>query len=285
MSKASRLCVNLAELFLGGLLILIMLRWFEHSQVYHPDRVLSATGAELGRPFEDISFTAGDGIKLNGWFFPSNANSPRSNWAILVCNGNAGNISYRLDLCRDLLATGVNVLLFDYRGYGRSGGWPDENGTYRDAQAAHQWLRGKGFSGTHIIAFGESLGGGVASELGLREPLGGLVLQSTFTSIPDVGAELFPWLPVRWLTTIKYPTRRNLPRLRIPVLIMHSREDELIGFHHAQENFAAANEPKLFWELSGDHNGMLCDRSNFVAGMERFLQLAESAGAKATAGS
>ena len=178
-----------------------MFRWFEHSQVYHPDRVLTATGAELGRPFEDVSFKASDGVELNGWFFPASTNSPRRHLAVLVCHGNAGNIGHRLDTCAALLATGVNVFVFDYRGYGRSQGRPSEEGTYRDAQAAYRWLRQKGFAGTNIIAFGESLGGGVAAELAVRETVGGLVLQSTFTSIPDMGAELFPWLPVRWLGT------------------------------------------------------------------------------------
>jgi fermentation-respiration switch protein FrsA (DUF1100 family) len=195
---------------------------------------------------------------------------------MLVCHGNAGNISHRLDTCIALLATGVNVFVFDYRGYGRSEGRPSEEGTYRDAQAAYQWLRQKGFPGTNIVAFGESLGGGVATELAVREPVGGLVLQSTFTSIPDMGAELFPWLPVRWLGTIRYDTHSKLPRLKVPVLVMHSPADELVGFHHGQRNFAAANEPKLFWELRGDHNNPLADTKHFIAGMEKFLTLIEA---------
>src|ERR1035437_1336658 len=193
---------KLIGLLLTCLLIVLMLRWFEHSQVYHPDRVLTATGAELGRPFEDVRFKASDGVELNGWFFPAGTNSHRPRLAVLVCHGNAGNISHRLDTCAALLPTGVNVFVFDYRGYGRSQGRPSEEGTYRDAQAAYQWLRQKGFAGVNIIAFGESLGGGVAAELAARETVGGLVLQSTFTSIPDMGADLFPWLPVRWLGTI-----------------------------------------------------------------------------------
>jgi len=253
-----------------------MLRWFEHSQVYHPDRFLGATGAELGRPYEEVWFQASDGLKLNGWFFPASINSPRAGWAVLVCHGNAGNISHRLGLCQELLATGVNVFLFDYRGYGRSQGRPSEEGTYRDAQAAHQFLQRKGFAGRHILAFGESLGGGVASELALREELGGIILQSTFTSIPDIGAELFPWLPVRTLGRIRYETCRKLPRLKIPVLIMHSRADELIRFRHGQANFAAANEPKLLWEIQGSHNDPLEDRELFVAGLEKFLRMVET---------
>jgi hypothetical protein len=254
-----------------------MLRWFEHSQVYHPSRVLDATGAELGRPFEDVQFKASDGVELNGWFFPAATNSPRARLAVLLCHGNAGNISHRLDTCAAWLATGVNVLVFDYRGYGRSQGRPSEEGTYRDAQAAYQWLRQKHFSGTNIVVFGESLGGGVAAELAARETIGGLVLQSTFTSVTDMGAELFPWLPVRWLGKIRYDTRSKLPRLKVPVLVMHSPTDELIGFHHGQRNFAAANEPKLFWELKGDHNDPLADSKQFIAGLEKFFSLIKGA--------
>jgi fermentation-respiration switch protein FrsA (DUF1100 family) len=271
MKPAPKLAKTLIGLLLTCLLFVLMLRWFEHSQVYHPDRALTATGTELGRPFEDVWFKASDGIELNGWFFPANTNSPRARMAVLVCHGNAGNISHRLDTCVALLATGVNVFLFDYRGYGRSQGRPSEEGTYRDAQAAYQWLRQKGFPGPNIIVFGESLGGGVAAELAIRETVGGLVLQSTFTSIPDIGAELFPWLPVRWFGKIRYDTHAKLPRLKIPVLVMHSRIDEIIPFHHSQKNFAAANEPKLFWELRGSHNDPLSDQKHFITGLEKFL--------------
>lgn len=268
----------LIGLLAACLLVLLMFRWFEHSQVYHPTRTLEATGSELGRPFEDVRFKASDGMELHGWFFPANTNSPRAELAVLYCHGNGGNISHRLDTCAALLGTGVSVFLFDYRGYGRSAGRPGEQGTYRDAAAAYQWLRQRGFAGTNIVAFGESLGGGVAAELALHEPLGGLVLQSTFTSIPDIGSELFPWLPVRWLATIGYDTRSKLPRLRVPLLVMHSRADEIVPFHHGERNFAAANEPKLFWELRGDHNNALGDARHFIAGVEKLLGLVEAGG-------
>jgi pimeloyl-ACP methyl ester carboxylesterase len=166
--------------------------------------------------------------------------------------------------------------MFDYRGYGRSQGRPSEEGTYLDAQAAHHWLQGRGFAAKNIIAFGESLGGGIASELGLREPLAGLVLQSTFSSMPEIGAELFPWLPVRRNSTIKYDTCAKLPRLRIPVLVMHSRDDDLVGYHHAERNYTAANQPKMFWELQGNHGGYLSEPARIKEGMEKFLQLVEN---------
>lgn len=264
------------KLLLWALLVcfvVVMLRWFEHSQVYHPSRQLDASGAELGRPVADVFFKTVDGLELNGWFFPADANSPRASVVILVCHGNGGNISHRLDLCRTLLASGVSVFLFDYRGYGRSRGRPSEQGTYRDAQAAYGWLRHRGFAGKNIIPYGESLGGGVASELCLREETGGLILQSTFTSIPDIGAELYPWLPVRWISTIRYNTHDKLPRIHVPVLVLHSRSDRLISYRHAERNFAAANEPKIFQEIQGDHNDPTVNAERFREGIEKLLRL------------
>lgn len=252
-----------------------MLRRFEHNQVYHPNRDFEVTAAALGRPFEDVYFQARDGTSLNGWFFPANPGSARGQWAALVCHGNAGNISHRLDLYRALLVTGVNVFAFDYRGFGRSAGTPGEEGTYLDGQAAHRWLRSKGYPGSKIIAYGESLGGGIASELCLREETGGLILQSTFTSIPDIGKELYPWLPVRWISSIQYDTRGKLPRLKIPVLVMHGRDDEVIGFHHAERNFAAANEPKFFCELSGPHNNAGWESPEFGEAVLKLLRAAQ----------
>jgi fermentation-respiration switch protein FrsA (DUF1100 family) len=259
----------------------IMLRWFEHSQIYCPDRVLNATGAELGRPFEDVYFRTGDGVELNGWFFPSDTNSARSSQVVLLCHGNGGNISYRLDMAEALLSTGVNVFLFDYRGYGRSKGYPSEEGTYQDAEAACRWLEQRGFAGRDIIVFGESLGGGVAAGLATRKTIGGLVLQSTFTSISDIGAELFPWLPVRLLGRIKYDTLSKLPRIKVPVLVMHSRDDQLIRFRHGERNYAAAGEPKLFCELFGDHNDPLTNKARFVADFEKFVEVVSSQRVKA----
>jgi uncharacterized protein len=262
----------LARVIVWPAVLYLMLRWFEHRQVYLPSRTMAAMGSELGRPFEDAYFHASDGVRVNGWLFPADPHSPRAHLVVLLCHGNAGNISHRLDQVSALLETGASVLVFDYRGYGRSEGRPGEEGTYLDAVAVYQWLRQKGFAATNIVALGESLGGGVATELALREPLGGLILQSTYTSVTDLGAELFPWLPVRWLGTIKYDTRGKLPRVKVPILILHSRADTLIRFHHAERNFAAAHEPKTLFEIRGDHNDfLLADPRRYVAGIEDFL--------------
>ena len=149
----------------------MLLRWFEHSQVYHPGREMDARGTEASRPFEDVFFKASDEVELNGWYFAPRTNSPRGHIAVLLCHGNGGNISDRADLYHAWQQTGVAIFSFDYRGYGRSKSRPDEEGTYLDVQAAHRWLTQKGF--TNIIAYGESLGGAIATELCLREKVSG----------------------------------------------------------------------------------------------------------------
>jgi len=257
----------------GLVVLFIMLRYFEHSQVYHPGRSFDATGAELGRPFEQVHFKSGDGVDLHGWFYPATTNSPNAHIGLVYCHGNAGNISHRLDTCRALLQTGMAVFLFDYRGYGKSSGRPSEEGTYLDAQAACAWMRLKGYANTNLIAYGESLGGGIATEVLLREKLGGLVLQGTFTSVPDLGAELFPWLPVRWISRIKYDTLSKLPKVTVPVVVLHSRGDEIIGYHHSQKNYDAIKSPKFFCELQGDHNNPLEDRKSFVEAINTLLTM------------
>jgi len=262
----------LAALVLVPGLLIVLLRWFEQSQVYHPSRRTGDAAGSLGRPWTDAAFRSRDGVALHGWFFPAVAHSPRRDWVVLHCHGNAGNVSHRLGVVGALLESGVNVFVFDYRGYGRSDGRPSEEGTYLDGQAAYGWLRQRGFAARRIVVWGESLGGGVAAELACREEVGALVLQSTFTSVPDLGAELFPFLPVRWLARIRYDTLSKLPAVHCPVLVMHSPEDTLIPVAHARRNFAAANEPRQWTELAGDHNDFLeAGRAQWVKGWEAFL--------------
>lgn len=262
---------------LGLLVIALMLYRFEHSQVYHPTRDSEYTPDDVGRPAEDVWLKSPDGPRLHAWFFAAAKSSPRARFVMLFCHGNGGNLTSRPGYYRAILETGVNLLAFDYRGYGRSDGEPDEAGTYADAATAYAWLRTRGFAPEHILVWGESLGGGIASYIAASQPVGGLMLQSTFTSIPDIGAELFPWLPVKLISRIKYDTHSRLPHLKCPVVVMHSRGDLTIRFHHGERNFAAAREPKAFVELQGDHNDpLLANRAAYVSGAEKLVQLAEA---------
>jgi fermentation-respiration switch protein FrsA (DUF1100 family) len=265
---------NLIGLLLLPLTAYFMFGWFEHRQVYFPSRGLVRGLPELGDSREEVYLRTEDGVRLHAWYFAFSPAATNHQFVFLLAHGNAGNISHRSELYQALLSCGGSVLGFDYRGYGRSEGSPSEKGTYLDIEAAYHWLRSKGFQASQIIGYGESLGGAVVTELAQREPLGGIVLQSTFTSILDIGSEIFPWLPLKWLVTIRYDTISKLPRIRLPVLILHSRQDSMIRYHHAERNFAAANEPKLIAEITGDHNDMLADGdTEFRTALAKFLAL------------
>ena len=216
--------------------------------VFQPYRTLESNPEVLNRPVENVTFRAQDGTRLTGWYFP-NTNSL---YSVLLCHGNAGNISHRLELIAVLLKAGPSVFAFDYRGYGHSEGKPTERGVYQDAQAAYDWLAARGQK--NIVAYGESLGGGVAAELALTNRLAGLILQSTFTSVPDVASDILPWLPAKLLLNVRFDTHQKLARINTPVLVMHSPRDTIIGFDHAQRNYSTARAPKFFCELQGDHN-------------------------------
>jgi alpha-beta hydrolase superfamily lysophospholipase len=255
------------------LILLMFLRAFEHDNVYHPSAELDARLGDVGIPGEEVWLTTADKLRLNAWFFPAPKDSARARYAVLFAHGNGGNISHRLGIYELWHGLGVNFLAFDYRGYGLSAGEPSEKGTYKDAQAAYDWLIGKGFKPEHIIMLGESLGGGIASWVAVENKVGALVLQSTYTSVPNLGKELFPFLPVHQLASIHYNTLERLPKIKVPVLILHSRSDTLIRFHHAEQNFKAANEPKRLHETLGDHNETLFAGAElYREGVEKFLQ-------------
>jgi len=251
-----------------------MLRAFEHSQVYHPSPDTEFAATDVRADGEDFFIAGRDGAQLHAWFFPGAASDARGEFVFLFCHGNGGNLTSRPGYYRAILATGAGLLTFDYRGYGRSAGHPNEAGTYEDAFAAYDWLRAKGIPAARIIVWGESLGGGIASKVAAEKEVAGLVLQSTFTSIPDVGAELFPFLPVKLLATIHYNTRERLPEIHCPLVVMHSRDDELVPFSHGEANYAAAGGRKAFVELVGGHNdALLADESRYIAGANEILKM------------
>jgi len=237
--------------------------------VYYPDRILLADPGAIELHFESISFETTDGVKLSGWFIPSE----RARGVILFCHGNAGNISHRLDSIQIFHRLGLDVFIFDYRGYGQSQGKPTESGTYQDADAAWRYLiEERQVTPTEIIVSGRSLGRGVASWLAQSHTPGALILESTFNSIRDIAARLYPFLPVRLLLRFEYNTADYLGRVSCPVLIVHSREDEIMPFSHGRRLFEVANEPKRFLELTGTHNeGFLTSGKRYEEGLNAFI--------------
>lgn len=218
-----------------------------------PTRELVRTPAHAGLDHEDVRLQADDGIALHGWYVPG----PRPEApVVLFFHGNAGNIGERLDTLRLLHDAGAATLIIDYRGYGRSEGRPDEAGTYRDADAAWRWLRhSREVASRDIVILGRSLGGPIAAHLAARTRPAGLILESTFTSLPDLAADHYPWMPVRLLTRYRYDTRAYLADVTCPVLVIHGRDDDLVPFAHA-ERLAAVRPPVVdLVALDGGHDG------------------------------
>jgi hypothetical protein len=263
-----------AYVLLGVLCFRFLFRWFERVQVYHPYKGFEVEPRDLPFAVEDLYWTTEDAVRLNGWLLTAPASRFMPRWVVLLCHGNGGNISHRTELYRVLIGLGFDVLAFDYRGYGRSEGRPTETGTYQDAQSAWNWLIRRGYRPEQILLFGESLGGAVAAEIASRQQPAGLILQSTFTSIPDIGAEIFPFLPVRRMATIRYDTLDKLPQVRAPVLILHGRGDTLVRFGHAERLYAAATSRRLLREIAGDHNdGPAVDLAGYRQAWLDFLDL------------
>ncbi len=252
--------------------ILVLVYLAQSSMLYLPGsagREPAAEPAALGLVFEDLYFTTADGERLNGWL----VQAPDAHATLLFFHGNAGNIGHRLDSIRIFTGLGLNVFIFDYRGYGRSSGRPSEQGTYQDGMAAWRWLtRERGIAPQEIVLFGRSLGGAVAAELAVRVEAAGLIVESSFTSVPDLGAELYPLLPVRLLSRFRYDTLAVIDRVSMPLLVVHSRGDEIIPFRHGRRLFEAAHEPKAFLEIAGGHNeGFWLSGDAYRRGLAEFL--------------
>jgi fermentation-respiration switch protein FrsA (DUF1100 family) len=256
----------------GAYLLLVAFVYLTQASMLYlpniPGRELLAAPAAVGLDYEDITLDASDGVSVHGWFVPSD--SPR---VLLYFHGNAGNISHRLYSIKEFHDLGLSVFIIDYRGYGQSSGKPTEQGLYRDGEAAWRYLTGeRGIAPEDIIVFGRSLGGSVASWIAAREKTAALIVESSFTSVPDIGQDAYPWLPVRWLSRFEHSTRNEVAKATCPVLVVHSRDDEIIPFHHGQAIYGAANEPKQFLEIRGGHNdGHAVSATVYSDGIQAFL--------------
>jgi fermentation-respiration switch protein FrsA (DUF1100 family) len=236
--------------YLGVMLVLLFL---ENWLVYPAPRFPAGDWEARHLPHEDVHFTSADGTRLHGWF----VEHPQPRAVMLYCHGNGEHIAYNDDLLallRDKLR--VSVFAFDYRGYGRSEGQPFERGILDDGEAAQAWLAERtGLAKKDIVIMGRSIGGGVAVHLAAKNGARGLILESTFSSLPDAAAGQFPWLPVGWLMKNRYDSVTKIAGYRGPLLQSHGDCDSLISLALAQKLFDAAGEPKEFYCVTGgDHN-------------------------------
>ncbi|CCQ89310.1 putative Peptidase [Nitrospina gracilis 3/211] len=225
----------------------------ENKIIYHPHTYPDGEwDAADGMTVEDVWFTASDGTKLHGWYFPA----MEARATLLFFHGNAGNLTHRVDNIQRLTPLGLNVFIFDYRGYGKSEGAPDEEGILQDAQAAYDTLvKERKVPPDTVILFGRSLGGAFATDVAHHNPAAGLILEAAFTNARDMAGAMFPVLPIGWAIRSKLNAVDKVPDITIPKLIIHGTDDEVVPYKLGRKLYDAAAEPKAFYDLPGaGHN-------------------------------
>lgn len=251
-------------------LLSLLLYIFQPKFVYFPQAEVEQTPDLAELFYEDIYFKTEDDVSLNGWYIPA----PNAKKTVLFFHGNGGNISHRLQSLKIFHDMGLSVFIIDYRGYGKSQGVTGEQGTYKDADAAWKYLtETRGIAEKDIIIFGRSMGGAIAIWLASQHTADLLILESTFTSIADMGQHYYPYLPAKLLTRIKYPSIDRIQKINCPVLIAHSQTDEIVPYKLGQALFDEAPSPKMFMQLKGGHNdGFITSGTDYIAGIEEFIE-------------
>ncbi len=242
----------------------------EHHFLYFPTSQHDASPNTIGLAFEAITFHSVDDTKLSGWLIPGQAEAP----VILFCMGNAGNISHRLETLQLLHKIGVNVFIFNYRGYGTSAGKANEAGLYMDVIAAVDLLRERGWRNSQIIIFGRSLGAAVGLEAAIKVKPAGLIMESAFTSVQAMGSYHYPLLNylLGWLIDADYNNLEKISSLQSPLLLIHGKRDTICPPHMAEELFDKARGDKnLHWIEGADHN------NGFVVGGDVYKNVLQQA--------
>lgn len=260
---------NIVYILVATAFVVMYLRYFEHKSLYFPTKEIEFVPGDIGLPYEDVYLDTSDGIKLNAWFVP--AKDPE--WTVLFCHGNGGNIGHRIDKIEILNKLGLDIFIFDYRGYGKSSGRPSEQGLYRDAKAAYDYLvYRKRILPERIIVYGESLGGAVAVDLTTKRKTKALITESVFSSTKDVAKVVYPFFPA-FIISSKFDAVSKIKNITTPILIIHSRGDEIIPFDQSLKLLKASPEPKKHLVLKGSHNTCYQDSKDlYISGILEFLQ-------------
>jgi fermentation-respiration switch protein FrsA (DUF1100 family) len=232
------------------------------------------TPGEIGlTDVEPVTFETTDGLRLSGWFVAASEPSPHV--TVLVFNGNAGNRAHRAPLAAAFHRHGLQVLLFDYRGYGGNPGTPTEKGLAADSRAARAYLAGRSdVDASRIVYFGESLGTAVAVDLAVDHPPAALVLRSPFTSAADVGQHHYPFLPVRLLLRDRFAAIDRIQRIQVPILVIAGGHDRIVPIDSSRRLYEAAVAPKTLLVLpDADHNDdELLAGDQMIGAIVRLLQ-------------
>lgn len=254
----------------AGLVALSLLLYLGQGRlIFIPSYDYDRTPQINGWAYEDVSVDV-DGETTRAWYIPAEG-EPKGTF--LFSHGNAGNMAGRLESVGLYRELGYDVLVYDYGGYGESTGKPSEKRCYQDIRAIWKYLvETRNIEPNRIVLLGRSLGAGPTCQLATEVTPGAILIESTFTSVPDIGKEIYPFLPVRLLSRIKFDNIAKVPHFKAPALYVHSPDDTLIPYHHGQKLFEAGAEPKTALKIRGDHNeGFWISGALYTDALENFL--------------
>ena len=221
--------------------------------IFHPSSWIDKPWGKLsGLPLEDVWLTVNSKVQIFGWYVDAGANQP----VLLWCHGNAGNITHRLSNILELYQRGISVMIFDYRGYGKSTGTPSEQGMYQDALTTYQYVtQEKGINPQRLVLFGRSLGSAIVAEVARQRAAAGLILEGAFPSIQSMADHHYLGLPSRWFVDSQFHLQKKLIDLSLPLLMVHGDRDSIVPIQLGKQVFEAARQPKRWYTVSGaGHN-------------------------------
>jgi fermentation-respiration switch protein FrsA (DUF1100 family) len=261
------------NLFLVSLVVLVYLLVtlglyiFQRSLLYHPVEN-NYYGDKLTVNIEKVKITTDDNIDLLAWYHKKDIKKYKT---ILYFHGNAGSLEDRIHKINHFKDMNINFILLAWRGFSGNKGKPTEQGLYQDARSAVKWLINQGVTEENIIIYGESLGTGVATEIAQNKNFAGVILESPFTSMIDLGKKYYPIFPVKLLLKDKYESEKKIKNLKSPLLVMHGKKDKIVPFYMGEKIFDMANNPKFNYFTEMDDHMMNYDE-NLINEIDLFIR-------------
>ena len=254
-------------LFIAYFLITLGLYIFQRSLLYHPV-VNNYYGEKLNVKIEEVKITTVDNIELLAWYHKKDIKKYKT---ILYLHGNAGSLENRIYKINQFNNMNINFLLIAWRGFSGNAGKPTEQGLYQDARSAVKWLINEGAIEENIVIYGESLGTGVATEIAQNKNFAGVILESPFTSMIDLGKKYYPFFPVSFLLKDKFESYKKITNISVPILIIHGKVDKIVPYNMGKRMYELANEPKYFYSQEyGDH--MVDYDDKLLLALKKFIQ-------------
>jgi len=257
---------NILYLSTGIIFFIFYIKYIERRSLFFPTRPVEVFPDAVNLKYEDVNLNSAS-QRINGWF----VGADNAKYTILFFHGNGGNISHRLEKLAIFHDLGLSSFIIDYRGYGRSTGVPSEQGLYQDAGSAYDYLiKERRIIPERVIFYGESLGGAVAVDLAAKVPGAALIVDSSFSSVRDMAKAIYPFLP-EFILSDWFNSAAKVPKITIPKLFIHSKNDEIVPYKLAQKLYSAAAEPKKSVEIIGSHNtGFMDSRGRFISSLKEF---------------